>query len=94
MSKCDKCGGACCRYVRIKVGAMMPDQERWANMRGTVDGDMWVIRAKCEHLTPAGKCGIYEWRPCVCREFDVGGAHCEDARKRWKTAKGADNGDK
>lgn len=26
----------------------------------------------CRHLTPEGKCGVYETRPQVCRDFECG----------------------
>jgi Fe-S-cluster containining protein len=30
----------------------------------------WMWR--CPHLTPAGRCGIYETRPALCRAFEPG----------------------
>ena len=89
MSKCDKCPGACCRYIKIGVQPMTPDRERWARLHGVViEGDRWAVPAACLELTPAGKCGIYEQRPEVCREFEAGGAGCKAARERMK---GTDN---
>ncbi len=44
------------------------------------DEDGWylLIDAKCSHLQPDGRCGIYDQRPAICRdhsnencEFDV-----------------------
>ena len=29
-----------------------------------------------------GRCGHYEYRPLACREFEVGGEDCRDARRR------------
>ena len=83
MCLCDDCGGACCRYVTINVGAMTPDQQRWATMRGDLEGLRWHIRSECEHLWKSGRCAIYSHRPEVCRDFDVGGEYCKDARARW-----------
>lgn len=78
---CSNCNGACCRSVRIKVGPMSQDQMRWARMRGTLNkGGQWRIRSVCEHLTDAGRCGIYETRPTLCREWVAGGAQCREAR--------------
>jgi hypothetical protein len=32
--------------------------------------------------SPAYTCSIYEHRPRPCREFEAGGRHCLDARRR------------
>lgn len=86
MLQCDKCDGACCRMVTIKVGAMSEDQARWAAMRGEVKGEHWVLPVRCVALNNfTGKCTIYEDRPDVCREFEMGGTLCKAA---IKTAKG------
>jgi len=86
MSRCDGCGGACCRFVVVAVGEMTADQRRWAEMRGPLDfkheGAMaWRLPVACRNLTAAGRCGIYADRPDVCREFAEGGEMCEAARR-------------
>lgn len=52
-----------------------------ARMRGT---DHWPVR--CAALTgQVGErvgCGIYEWRPSPCREFEEGSDACLRARAR------------
>lgn len=83
MSKCDNCPAPCCRYVKMGVQQMTPDQERWARLHGIViEPDGWAIPRPCNALTLDGKCGIYESRPEVCREFAAGGGMCVAARKR------------
>ena len=79
-SLCDNCHAACCRHVTIKVGAMTEDEARWANMRGTVNGDMWRLPVKCEQLGGDDRCMIYETRPDVCRKYAVDGPMCKAAR--------------
>ena len=93
VTSCDGCGGACCRVVKIAVQAMTPDQLRWANMRGGIAGGYWHINSVCENLTDDGKCGIYNTRPDVCRQFEVGGSHCLDARAINEQKKGTAHGD-
>ena len=88
MSLCDGCRGACCRFVVVTVGDMTPDQRRWAEMRGPLDfrhegALFWRLPVECEHLTMTGKCGIYEKRPAVCREFKMGGELCKAARRYY-----------
>ena len=86
-SLCDQCGGQCCRYVKVMVGEMTADQLRWAEMRGDArpvrpGAWAWCLPVACPHLDAAGRCGIYETRPHVCRTFEVGGELCRDARRR------------
>lgn len=94
MTACTSCG-ACCCYFRVdfsayeleSAGGSVPDglavevNGNTARMRGT---DHVPIR--CAALT--GKlgaqvaCGIYEWRPSPCREFEEGSEACNRARSR------------
>ena len=94
---CSNCAGACCRYVKIFVGHNhSADHVRWMETRGSLVDGFWHIRSECEHLTPCGKCGIYETRPEVCRDFEVGGVHCLDARRAYydRSQDDGDNGEK
>lgn len=94
MSACTSCG-ACCAYFRVDFsvyelassGGQVPDgladtvNGNTARMRGTDHVPM-----RCAALT--GKvgekvaCGIYEWRPSPCREFEEGSDACNRARSR------------
>lgn len=94
ISPCQSCG-ACCANFRVDFsvyeleseGGRVPDgltvevNGNTARMRGT---DHVPIR--CAALT--GKlgqhvgCGIYEWRPSPCREFEAGSEACDRARAR------------
>ncbi len=94
MSACQTCG-ACCAHFRVDFSTYELDTEgghvpvgltvevngNTCRMRGT---DHWPPR--CAALT--GKvgdrvgCGIYEWRPAPCREFEEGSDACDHARKR------------
>jgi Fe-S-cluster containining protein len=36
------------------------------------DGDWYLeVRTVCKHLQPDNRCGIYETRPSVCREYGM-----------------------
>ncbi|MCX8522217.1 MAG: YkgJ family cysteine cluster protein [Rhodoferax sp.] len=94
MSACTSCG-ACCACFRVDfavyemqgMGGSVPEGLAVAvngstmRMRGT---DHVPIR--CAALTGTlGQqvaCGIYEWRPSPCREFEEGSAACAKARSR------------
>lgn len=91
---CLSCG-ACCASFRVDfsvqetqaLGGKVPDglvvevTDHTCRMRGT---DHLPVR--CAALTgqigSRAACGIYEWRPSPCREFEAGSAACEQARRR------------
>lgn len=92
LSPCQSCG-ACCANFRVDFsvfelqseGGSVPDglavevNGTICRMRGTDHLPM-----RCAALT--GKvgqqvaCGIYEWRPSPCREFEAGSDACDRAR--------------
>ena len=94
MSACQSCG-ACCSWCRVDfssyeledaggtvpMGLAVEVNSSTARMRGT---DHWPVR--CAALTgQVGErvgCGIYEWRPPPCREFEEGSDACLRARAR------------
>lgn len=90
MCACDGCGGACCKFVRIKVA--LPDGPRgdvareWMRTRGIVDAPpgTWTLPAACMHLSADGRCTIYATRPQVCRDREVEQSACESARQTVK----------
>ena len=87
--------GACCASFRVdfavyelqSMGGTVPDglavevNSSTCRMRGT---DHAPVR--CAALTGAVgaqvACGIYEWRPSPCREFEAGSDACARARQR------------
>ncbi len=98
MSVCTSCG-ACCASFRVdfsvheldEMGGTVPSglavevNDSICRMRGTDHAP-----ARCAALT--GKvgehapCGIYEWRPSPCREFEEGSHACQRARLRHNLA--------
>jgi len=94
MSACTTCG-ACCASFRVdfsvqemqEMGGTVPAglavevTASTCRMRGTDH-----VPARCAALS--GKlgdkigCGIYEWRPSPCREFEEGSDACARARAR------------
>ena len=67
-----------------------------SSLANEVNGNTWRMRGtdhvpiRCAALT--GKlgdevgCGIYEWRPSPCREFEEGSDACNRARSRFGLA--------
>lgn len=91
---CQACG-ACCASFRVDFavhetlsrGGHVPDGlaepvgDHTCRMRGTDHAP-----PRCAALTGrVGErvaCGIYEWRPAPCREFEAGSNACAQARRR------------
>lgn len=79
-TKCGFCTNSkCCTYItqRIPAPRSMEDfdyllwQVSHANVEVYKDDDGWflLINNKCTKLLPDGRCGIYETRPQICRDY-------------------------
>ena len=79
---CEHCTAACCHYVALPIDEPESrrdfDDIRWYLMHEGVtvfveDGDWYLqFRARCKNLQPDFRCGIYETRPSICREYKAG----------------------
>ncbi len=82
-SLCDQCVALCCRYFafQIEKPATRRDFEdlRWYLLHEDVllfveEGDWYIqINRKCSALTADNRCGVYENRPSICREYKTDG---------------------
>ncbi len=93
-SPCQTCG-ACCASFRVdfsvheldELGGAVPGglavevNGRIARLRGT-DHSPPRCAALTGRIGERVACGIYEWRPSPCREFEAGSEACERARAR------------
>ena len=79
-NKCDFCTDSkCCTYITQQIATprskadfeLLLWQVSHRNIRVYQDEDGWflLIDNPCEHLQPDGRCGIYETRPAICREY-------------------------
>jgi len=85
---CEYCTAKCCHYfaLPIETPENLKDFEyiRWYLLhdRATVfkEDDDWylLVHTVCEHLQPDYRCGIYETRPPICREYTVKNCEYED----------------
>lgn len=77
-NKCSFCTlSKCCTYITQKIPTPRSkhdfDHLLWqishANVQVYKDEDGWylLVNARCRHLLPDGRCGIYDTRPQVCR---------------------------
>jgi uncharacterized protein len=85
---CDFCTAKCCRYfaMPIETPEDRADFEyiRWFLLhdRASVfkEDDTWylLVHTTCRHLQEDNRCGIYETRPPICREYSTKDCEYED----------------
>ncbi len=78
---CDKCAALCCRYFALPIETpetrRQYDDIRWylvhENCVVFIEKKTWylAVMAKCKHLQPDNRCGIYETRPRICRSYST-----------------------
>lgn len=79
-TKCGFCAGAkCCNYITQSIKAPRSkddfDHLLWQlahrNVQAYKDSDGWflLVLTTCNYLAPDGRCGIYETRPELCRDY-------------------------
>ena len=76
---CQHCTAKCCRYfaLPIETPKIQKDFEyiRWYLIHGRisifVDGETWylMVHNVCDHLQEDNRCGIYQTRPQICRDY-------------------------
>lgn len=76
---CDYCTAKCCRYFSLPIDppTTLADFEylRWYLLHGEAtvftEDDNWflLVHTVCKHLQSDNRCGIYETRPAVCRNY-------------------------
>jgi len=82
MSKvCIACGAKCCKYFCFEIDEP-EDYAEFENIRWFLchegisvhidEGDWFIsIDNRCKMLTPDNRCGIYEDRPLICRQYKM-----------------------
>ncbi len=78
---CDYCTAKCCRYFALPIEKPKTRRDfdfvRWYLLHGhaTVftENDVWyiLVHTVCRHLQPDQRCGIYDTRPQICREYST-----------------------
>ncbi len=76
---CEHCTGECCHYVALAIDKPTTQRDfddiRWYLMHEGViifvEEGAWYLqfRAVCRNLRTDFKCGVYETRPQICREY-------------------------
>lgn len=94
MSACTSCGACCATFRvdfsvyehedmggRVPAGLAVELNDSLCRMRGT-DHARPHCAALYGTVGQKATCGIYEWRPSPCREFEEGSDACAQARRR------------
>jgi len=78
---CTKCVALCCRYFALEIDrpktVRQYDDIRWYLMHENIivyiEKKRWYlgILNKCKHLQDDHRCGVYENRPQICREYST-----------------------
>ncbi len=82
---CDHCTAKCCHYFALPIDEPVARRDfdfiRWYLLHDRasvfVDEETWylLVHTTCRHLQADNRCGIYETRPQICREYTT--AECE-----------------
>lgn len=85
---CAYCTAKCCRYFALPITKPTTwsdfDYIRWYMMHGNVslfvEGVTWylMVHADCKHLQEDHRCGVYETRPQICRDYTTDKCEFED----------------
>ncbi len=85
---CEFCTAKCCRYFALPIEKPTTRKDfqyiRWYLMHGYasvfVEDGVWhlLVQTPCKHLQPDNRCGIYETRPEICREYSTDNCEYED----------------
>jgi Fe-S-cluster containining protein len=78
---CHLCSAMCCRYFALQIDTPEEEQDfdsiKWYLIHHDtwvwVDDDEWYVQVDrpCKHLQLDNRCGIYESRPQICREYGL-----------------------
>ena len=85
---CEHCTAKCCHYFALAIDTPTVRKDfdfmRWylLHERATifVEDETWylLVYTTCKHLRPDFRCGIYETRPQICRDYTTDECEFED----------------
>lgn len=85
---CEYCTAKCCRYFALPIDTPTSFEDwefvRWyvLHQRASVflEDDNWylLVHTECKHLQADNRCGIYETRPQICRDYTTDKCEYED----------------
>lgn len=85
---CDYCSAKCCKYFALPIEEPANRRDfdfiRWYLLHDRasvfVDEEEWylLVHTTCKHLQADQRCGIYETRPQICRDYTTKNCEYED----------------
>jgi len=91
---CDQCSALCCRYFVLEIDAPQTRQQyddiRWylvhQNVFVFIEKKKWYlgIYSRCKHLQEDNRCGIYETRPRICRQYSTENCDYHGGEYDWE----------
>lgn len=85
---CNHCSAKCCKYFALPIETPTEQKDfdyiRWYLLHEAatvfIEGEDWylLVHTQCKHLQPDNRCGIYETRPKICREYSTEACEFED----------------
>ena len=85
---CTYCTAKCCRYFALPIDTPVDRQDfdylRWFMIHGRVslfvEEETWflMVHADCRHLMDDLRCGIYQDRPQICRDYTTDNCEYDD----------------
>lgn len=85
---CDHCSAKCCKYFAWPIETPVKredfDYVRWAMLHAQttffVSENIWyvLVHTVCKHLQSDNRCGIYETRPQICRDYSTDECEFDD----------------
>ena len=95
---CEYCTAKCCHYFALPIDKPTSAEDfdfiRWYLLHeaATVftEDDSWylMVHTTCKHLQPDHRCGIYETRPQICRDYKTDTCEYDDDwtyEQYWET---------
>ena len=86
---CDHCTAKCCKYFALVIDTPTTDEDfqflRWYLLHeyATVftEDDRWylLMHTRCAQLQPDNRCGIYDTRPTICRDYSTDNCEFDDS---------------
>tara|TARA_R110002073_G_scaffold56905_12_gene144774 strand:+ start:8727 stop:9218 length:492 start_codon:yes stop_codon:yes gene_type:complete len=85
---CEHCTAKCCHYFALPIDEPVNRRDfdfiRWYLVHPGatvfVEGETWylLVYSTCQHLQDDHRCGIYETRPQICRDYTTKECEFED----------------
>ena len=86
---CDHCTAKCCQYFALPIDTPENREDfdfiRWYLLHegATVftEDETWylLVHSRCKHLRDDNRCGIYEERPQICRDYTTEACEYDDS---------------